>query len=393
MLCYASQRSPAYEDVLREGDVVMVGDESGEFVQVILPLGVVGYVHKDFTTAPVNGVISTTRPRVSFRYRPQTGEAPTQLLEEGTPLRYVAGEDSWWKVRMVPQAAWLPIKEVQVFQEASPTLVKSYEALRQVREEQCTRAGAEFAAEEARQKRLAAQLARLEELRKEVAEAAKLPDREQLEKLTALEGSLDELKQELKQELPEAAGTTPAIAKDPARNASAAQAVATTAAASDASQGTAATKVAQKTEESGTMDKPAPSPVAVDADRLAARIRSQRLAATARLLLEEPPKPATDVAPGPRLPSAAPRSRFATTGWVRFDEDAAGHLRCRLEKGGKTVAYITCSNRCYELQLFDGLEVGVSGSKTWGGESWGGGPALAPVIDAVRLEVLTVAPD
>ena len=51
--CFASQRSPVYEDILREGDVVMVGEATGEFRKVIMPLGVVGYVHRDFATTPV----------------------------------------------------------------------------------------------------------------------------------------------------------------------------------------------------------------------------------------------------------------------------------------------------------------------------------------------------
>ena len=329
MLCFASQSSPAYEDVLREGDVVMVGAETGEFVRVVLPLGVVGYVHRDFTTPPVNGVVSTTRPRVSFRYRPKAGEAPTQLLEEGTPLRYLATAESWWKVRMVPAAAWLPIKEVQAFAEASPTLVKSYDALRKLHAEQCAQAAEEFARADAEAKLRQAQVVRLQELRKQVQEVADLPDDEQRQKLTVLGNSLEDLRQE--------------IQKD--------------------------------------------SPAEITADLLAAYIKNQRLTVAARLLLQEQPKPATDLAPAPRLAGAAPFTRFATSGWLRFDRDAAGHLRCRLEKGKKLIAYVTCSSGRYDLKLFDGIEVGVRGSRTSGRQS------TAPVIDAVRLEVLSVSPD
>jgi hypothetical protein len=49
----------------------MVGEATGAFRKVMLPLGVVGYVPRDFATAPVDGVITTTRPSVSFRYRPK----------------------------------------------------------------------------------------------------------------------------------------------------------------------------------------------------------------------------------------------------------------------------------------------------------------------------------
>jgi len=329
ILCFASQRSPTFEDVLREGDVVMVGEETGEFVKVVMPLGVVGYVHRDFTTPPVNGVISTTRPRVSFRYRPKAGEAPTQLLEKGTPLRYLGTEESWWKVRMVPEAAWLPIKEVQVFAEASPTLVKSHDALRQLHAEQCAQAAAAFAKADAETKLQEAQVLKLQELRTEVKEAADLLDEDQLQKLSELEKSVEELQKELKQE----------------------------------------------------------SPAAISADLLAAHVKSQRLTVSARLLLKEQPKPAHDVAPGPRLAGTVPFTRFAVTGWLRFERDAAGHRRCRLEKGKKAIAYITCTSGRYDLHLFDGIEVGVRGSRTSGVE------LIAPVIDAVRLEVLSVSPD
>lgn len=329
VLCFASQRSPVYEDVLREGDVVMVGKESGEFLQVVLPLGVVGYVHKDFTTAPVEGVISTTRPRVSFRYRPQAGEAPIQLLEQGARLRYLAAQEGWWKVRMVPEGAWVGIKDVQVFREASPTLVKSYDALRTVHDNQCVAAAAEFAKADAEAKLRQAQVQRLEELRKQVQAAATLADAQQLEKLTELANSVKDLEAEMP------ADTTPKVS----------------------------------------------------AGLLAADIKSRHLATAARLLLAEKPKPATDVMPGSRLAAAAPFTRFVATGWLRFDRHADGHLQCRLEKGKKAVAYVTCSSGRFDLALFDGVEVGIRGDET------SAGLQMAPIIDAVRLEVLTVTPD
>lgn len=364
VLCFASQRSPAYEDVLREGDVVIVGSESGEFVEVVLPLGVVGYVHQDFTTQPADGVITTTRPRVSFRYRPKAGEAPTQLLGQGTPMRYLASEGRWWKVRLVPESAWLPIKEVQVFQGATPTLVKAYDALRKLQAEQCARSAAEFAKAAADARLRKEQELRLEELRKQVQEAADLPDKEQLDRLTELSASVEELRKEIVKE------AAPEELKEP----------------KEPEQPTELREPEEADEPKAGQDAKH-SPLEVSLDLLAAQIKNQRLAAAARRLLEEKPKPASDVAPAPRLGGGF--TRFVATGWLHFDRGAPGQLACRLEKGKKTVAYLTCTSGRYDLELFDGVEVGVRGSKALPGQlTW-----TAPVIDAVRLEVLSVPLD
>jgi hypothetical protein len=327
--CFASQRSPFYEDILREGDVVMVGEATGEFRKVMLPLGVVGYVHRDFATAPVDGVITTTRPSVSFRYRPKVAEAPPQLLEQGTKLRYLAAEGtSWWKVRMTPAAAWVPIKEIQVFEEATPTLVKSYDALARLHAEQCAEAAEAFAKADAEARLRQEQLAKVAGLREQLQTTCDLPEEQQLPKLTALAATLAELQKELEKE----------------------------------------------------------SAADVSARLLAADIKNHRTAVEAVLVLREKPKPATDVKPLPRIADRSARPRFMATGWLRVDRRAPGHWRFRLEKGRKPIAYITCQTGRYNLQLFDGLELGVRGSRSVGGEP------VAPVIDVVRLEVLSVAP-
>ena len=48
--CFPTEISPAYEETLNEGDAVRVaGSADNGFVPVRLPLGVRGYVHKDFS--------------------------------------------------------------------------------------------------------------------------------------------------------------------------------------------------------------------------------------------------------------------------------------------------------------------------------------------------------
>ncbi len=326
--CFASQRSPAYEDILREGDVVMVGEATGEFRKVILPLGVMGYVHRDFATAPVDGEITTTRQRVSFRYRPKAGEAPPELLEQGTRLRLLAVEGSWLKVRMVPVAAWLPIKDIQVFQEATPTLVKSCDALRKLHAEECAKAAEAFAKADAEAKLRQEQLAKVEQVREQLMATRELPEDQELAQLVKLAATMEELQKEFQEE----------------------------------------------------------SPAALGARLLAADIKGRHIAVEAAQVLREQPKPSNLSAARP-APVENPLARFAATGWLRLDEGSTGHLRFRLEKGTKLIAYVTCDSRRYALELFDGVEVGVRGKRSLAGLP------VAPLIDVMRVEILSVARD
>jgi hypothetical protein len=275
----------------------------------------------------VAGKITTTRPRVSFRYRPKAGEAPPQLLEKGQTLRYLAEEGSWWKVRMMPEAAWLPIKHIQVFQEATPTLVKSYDALRSLHTEECALAAQAFAKADAEARQRQEQLDKVELLRQQLVATNDLPDDQQLTELVKLGGAMQNLQTELQKD----------------------------------------------------------SPAALGARLLAADIKGRRIAVEAAQVLRSKPKPAADLTTA-RPAVTNPLARFAATGWLRL-EGSGNHMRFRLEKGAKLIAYVTCDSRRYDLRLFDGVEVGVRGKRSLGGLP------VAPVIDAVRLEVLSVSPN
>ena len=46
-------------------------------------------------------------------------------MAKGTALKYLGEKGAWWRVRMATESAYLPIKDIQVFQTANATLQKS----------------------------------------------------------------------------------------------------------------------------------------------------------------------------------------------------------------------------------------------------------------------------
>ena len=90
--CFASDRSPLYGDRLVEGQIVVVGDQEGEYRVVRLPLGATGYVHKKFATDAGDGKVEATAARVSFRYRPKSSEVPALVMSKGATLFYLGEE-------------------------------------------------------------------------------------------------------------------------------------------------------------------------------------------------------------------------------------------------------------------------------------------------------------
>ena len=127
--CFPTENSPTFGDTMVDGAVVIVGESYGDFRQVVLPLGPVGYVHKKFATEPAGGMLMTAGNNVAFRYRPRSGEAPVELLPDQTELLVVGEDGDWWQVRFRAGQAWMPLAALRVFDEPNDTLVASYAEL------------------------------------------------------------------------------------------------------------------------------------------------------------------------------------------------------------------------------------------------------------------------
>ena len=105
---------PKFEDVLQQDQVVGIGRTEGTFVQVLLPLGPVGYVSKRFAKVEDDGTVRTDGTKVAFRYRTVTTEAPVAYLENGSELFVVGDQDEWWRARLPSVEAWLPQDQVAI---------------------------------------------------------------------------------------------------------------------------------------------------------------------------------------------------------------------------------------------------------------------------------------
>lgn len=302
--CFASTRSPAFEDRLTEGQVVKVGPAQGDFRVVVLPTGVTGYVHKKFTTEPADGKVIANAPDVSFRYRPQSSEAPAQLLPKDTELSWLGEKDDWWIVRYQGAPAYLPATDVQVFDQPNDTLEKAWAELEQTRRGDLDKAvqarvAAEAAAEAQRQHEQ-----KLAELAKRFRDAAAVPIEKQ--DFSAIETDLTAFTGELAQD----------------------------------------------------------DPVRPQAEALAKEIERQRLLARAIAVVQEDP-PTVDRAAEILEPKVVdPLSRFDAVGWLRYETPLGGVPHFVLEKGGQTLFELDCSSGRYDLRVFDGVEVGVNGAKS-----------------------------
>jgi hypothetical protein len=301
--CFASERSPVFEERLVEGQFVQVGDVAHGHREVRLPQGMTGWVHKKFVTAPEQGMVTTHGTNVAFRYRPQAGEAPVLLLKKDALLFCLGEQGEWWKVRSPDVTGYLPETELQVFQTANPTIAAGWRDLEQNRQQAWTNATAAIAqqAEAAAQlQRHAAKVTELQQaLRAELAKPAASQDLAPIERALAA----------LLPELPDGA--------------------------------------AERTR----------------ATELQAQLARQQVLVAAARTVSEPPKEdekAKDIVPAR---PEDPLGRFDATGWLRHRASAAGIERFRLEKGGQLLCYLDCSSGRYDLALFQGCEVGITGSR------------------------------
>ncbi len=326
--CFAGPRSPVYQDKFSPGDVIKVAPPTGEFCQVELPMGVIGYVHSKFCSEPKDGTVSISRPKVSFRYRPQsskTPEAPVELLAQGTSLHVLSKEGDWWKVRWTSKSAYVPVGDVQIMATSNPTLEKAYASLQKRQQLQWKEAKAVMAKDLAAAKAMSDQVAELAAIRKDfTSELAKDAAQQKLDPLLGRLGQLNS-----------------GLAKD--------------------------------------------AEMRLDTVMLEKRLRDQKVLVDATLLLREAsPTELKDVKPLPTQPGDG-LDRFDDTGWLVFEADAETSGRFRLEKGNKVITYLSCNSGRYPLELFAGVEVGVSGSRSNKGKHG------APLIDVHKVEVLSIA--
>lgn len=300
--CFASDRSPLFVDQLSKGQVVRVGAAANGFVPVVLPMGVTGFVHAKYCTEPDQGVVRTTGARVSFRYRAQSGEAPTAMLAKDVELFYLETDKDWLKVRYAGAEAYLPEAELQVFTTSDATVEASYREL-------------ELQRRKVWQDAIAARAA--------VAAAAVA----QGERMTQLDTFEERLRAE---------ATKPAEQRDFAPL-----------------QGELSAFAA---------NLEAQSPEALRAKLLAGKIDEQALLARAIHAVKEEPRRAEPVPLG-AAPVPDGLSRFDAVGWLRYSRSMDGRERVTLEKGGRLLHVVTCRSARYDLRLFDGTEVGVIGPR------------------------------
>jgi hypothetical protein len=323
--CFPTENSPTFGDTMVDGAVVIVGESYGDFRQVVLPLGPVGYVHKDFATEPEGGMLMTSGNNVAFRYRPRSGEAPVELLPDETELLVVGEDGDWWQVRFRAGQAWMPLAALRVFEEPNDTLVASY---------------AEFGKQ---QRKVVDDL-----------EAARVQAVAEAQYSSDLQRRLDTLVERFDAEV-----ARPAADQD-----------------YDVLGADLSTLISEL---------PTDSVVLINAELFARNIRDRQLVVEATRVILEEPVPAPDPSTLVREPVADPLARFDSVGWLRFRPSASGLDRFVVEKGGQTLFWLTCSSGRYDMELFDGVEVGLIGGKDRPNRE------SMRVVDVEKIEVLGLA--
>lgn len=325
--CFASEVSPVFLDKLAKDAIVQVGAEENGYVAVSLPLGLTGYVHKKYGTAPdAAGFIKAVGKRVSFRYRPRSNEAPAQMLDDGTPLHFMGDEGEWYVVRNPRASGYVPVGAValDVDEGAAKEQWGKFEVERRAQWEKLT------------QERVAAAAAE---------EAAKV-----------LRGELQELLGRFKTE-------SKKVAQEQKR--SSFQAI-------EASLKALAGKI------------PAGSSEALTASSLQEELHKQFVVLDAQALVKETPPPPRPSEQFVKPSTADPLARYDLVGWVRVVSSPLPSRTVRVVRGGRVLGYLTCSSGRYDLSMFENVEVGVLGPKEAASDgTW--------LLDVQRLDVLNVA--
>ena len=324
---WSTELSPKYAETLPEGAVVRVGDTRGVCREVVLPFGARGYVHKNFTSELAgDGTVASTATKVSFRYRPQTGEAPVAFVEKGQEFVVVGEEGDWWVVRYPEQRAWVPADALLTFDSTSgadgdATLVGAYTELAKQHHAEGQAFVEGIAAAQAAAARASEHATKLEALRGMFAEERSKPVAEQ--SYDAVRAALDAF--------------VATLAEDD------------------------------------------------DAQRIAAGLReqieTQKMIVEATQFVEDEPPPAEiDVAS--IKPVADPLAGFDAIGWLEVRKPLTGEAQIALVKGGQVLHWLTCTTGRYDLRMFDGLEVGMNGPRNR--PNW----QSIRTLDVERIEVL-----
>ncbi len=301
--CFAGPKSPSYDDLLPADTVVQVGEKVGDYRRLLLPLGATGYVHKKFSSEPVDGVVLTTGSNVSFRYRAKSSEVPAMVLPKGTELMLMADAGDWWKVRHAGAPAYVADADVVVFDTQTQALVDGYREFDAQRRAEWRTAVEERAAAAAAAERRAAQELELDGFVQRFDGEQQKPTAEQtygplLADVKALAASLDD-----------------------------------------------------------------DGPLALRARTLVGEIERQELVVRALNAVVEP-LPTRDEAAEILPPKVEdPRDEFDAIGWLRLHRSVRSGDYFTLEKGGKLMFVVTCSSGRYDLSMYDGFELGLRGGK------------------------------
>ncbi|MBK8977546.1 MAG: hypothetical protein IPM29_16660 [Planctomycetes bacterium] len=302
--CFATEQSPAYDERLSVGDVVRTtGTTNGDYVEIELPLGVIGYVHAGFVEAVGDAAVKS-KARLSFRYSPGDRRAPVAFVDPGHEFLLVSRDGDWLRVRNPGQTAWIPSSAgVPLGAEAA---LPAWTDLEQRQRAAIAAVAAQAAAERAAKEAAAALTTRADAIRQQIdVEVAKPDDSEDwgpiVEAATAFRGEVQETGGALAERFGPIAG---ALVADAERN-----------------------------------------------QKVAELLRETRAG----------PKPVTDVYQPPR-PGVNPMQPFDATGWMRFERGTLfGDTVTTIEKGGQTSFRLVCSSGRYDLSMFDDLEVAVRG--------------------------------
>ncbi len=298
--CFATTKSPVFADILREGDVVVVGPAAGEFRTVTLPLGPTGYVAKKYSTEPKDGLVATSGSDVAFRYRvPKGVEAPVQQLPKDATLHLLGDEGDWWRVRSPGSSAYVLESEVQILAGEPAAAEAALRATEGRRQREWQDAVATFAQAAAARRAVQERKTQVDGLMTRFrAETVKPAEQQEYAALLA-----------------EARTLAPAL--------------------------------------------PADSDEATRLALLIDSIQKQMTVVEAMVALKKE-APVVEIQPTGKAPEPDALERFEAIGWLRPRKGPGAQYQ--IEKGGRVLYLVDCRSGRYDLGMFVDTEVGVIGT-------------------------------
>lgn len=300
-LLFAGPKSPNYVDELVEGDVVVVvGPATGEYRQVVLPLGPTGYVSKKYCTEPSQGLVKTIGTNVSYRYRvPKAVEVPVDRLPKDADLHVLGEDGEWWIVRSPSTPAYVASKDLTILPGEPAAAEAALKATEQRRQGEWSEAAAKFAKAQEEAKATSERRTKLDALQRRIAdETKKATESQQYD--------------QLKKELDELAAALPASSDE-----------------------------------------------AVRATLLQKEIQKQVAVLEVVKIKNEPP---VKVTPSEDIRRDVPDtlgSRVNAIGWLRARR---GNPAWEIEKGGVVLYLVACTTGRYDLTMFEGSEIAIVGN-------------------------------